>query len=101
MNRDYFEILTMLAGGNANRMYDLFLMYKGYTKKDYESFKRAVHSVLLYGLIEKVDNHYPLFFGDTRVKLTKKGFDALDFYEIKFYKGTSEAKFIDSEFLGI
>ena len=41
------------------------------------------------------------FFGDTRVKLTKKGFDALDFYEIKFYKGTSEAKFIDSEFLGI
>ena len=34
MNRDYFEILTMLAGGNANRMYDLFLMYKGYTKKD-------------------------------------------------------------------
>ena len=52
MNRDYFEILTMLAGGNANRMYDLFLMYKGYTKKDYESFKKAVHSVLLYGLIE-------------------------------------------------
>lgn len=34
MNRDYFEILTLLAGGNDEKMCDLFLMYKAYNNKD-------------------------------------------------------------------
>lgn len=101
MDRDYFEILTMLAGGNEEKVYDLFLMYKGYTKKDYESFKRALNTVVMYGLVERVDMSLPLLFGGSKVKLTKKGFDSLDIYEIKFYKGTKEGKFIDSDFLGI
>lgn len=100
MNRDYFEILTLLAGGNDEKMCDLFLMYKAYTNKDYEHFKRAVYSVVLYGLVERVDMSQPLFTGSSRVKLTKRGFDTLDTYETEFYKGTIEGKFIDSDFLG-
>ena len=100
MNRDYFEILTLLAGGNDEKMCDLFLMYKAYNNKDYEHFKHAVYSVVMYGLVERLDMSQPLFTGSSRVKLTKKGFIALDTYEKDFYKGTMEGKFIDSDFLG-
>lgn len=101
MDRDYFEILTLLAGGNSEKMCDLFLMYKAYTRKDYKHFKRAVHTVVLYGLVERLDMSLPLFTGSARVQLTKKGFESLDTYETSFYKGTMEGKFIDSEFLGV
>ena len=101
MNRDYFEILSLLAGGNAQKMADMFLMYKAYNGRDYEHFKKAVHTVVMYGLVERLDMSLPLFTGSARVKLTKKGFDSLDTYEEGFYKGTMEGKFIDSEFLGV
>ena len=101
MNRDYFEILSLLAGGNAEKMADMFLMYKAYTGRDYEHFKKAVHTVVIYGLVERLDMSLPLFTGSARVKLTNKGFDSLDTYEEGFYKGTMEGKFIDSEFLGV
>lgn len=101
MDRDYFEILSLLAGGNAEKMSDVFLMYKAYTGRDYEHFKKAVHTVVLYGLVERLDMSLPLFTGSARIKLTDKGFKSLDTYEEGFYKGTMEGKFIDSEFLGV
>ena len=101
MKRDYFEILTLLASGKDEKMCDLFLMYKAYTNKGYESFKHAVYKVVLYGLVCRENMSTPLFVGDTKLRLTKKGFESLDTYECLFYKGTIEGKFIDSDFLGI
>lgn len=100
MNRDYFEILTLLAGGHQETMSNLYLMYKGYTGRDFEHFKKAVRSVVMYGLVERLDMTTPLFVGNSEVKLTEKGFESLDTYETGFYKGTEEGLFIDSEFLG-
>ena len=101
MKRDYFEILTLLASGKDEKMCDLFLMYKAYTNKGYESFKHAVSTAAPHALARPPNMSTPLFVGNTKLRLTKKGFESLDTYECLFYKGTIEGKFIDSDFLGI
>lgn len=100
MRREYFEILTLLASGNEEQIGHLYWMYTGYSHKDYPSFEEAVRSVVLYGLVERVNKEYPLICNRTYLKISEKGLKALDFYEPKFYKGTEEGLFIDSEFLG-
>ena len=101
MNRNYFEILTLLSGGNHYQIGNMYQTFHAYTGHDFNTFKHALYNVVAYGLVERLTLNYPLFCNQTFLKITDKGLRFLDEYEIKFYKGTKEASFIDSEFLGI
>lgn len=101
MNRNYFEILTLLSGGNHYQIGNMYQTFHAYTGKDFNTFKHALYNVVVYGLVRRLTLNYPLFCNQTFLAITDKGLQFLDEYETKFYKGTQEASFIDSEFLGV
>lgn len=101
MNRAYFEILATLSPGEWVQIGDEFHTARTVVKYGFEDYKRYISSLLSYGLIERKDYSYPVFCNRTMLRITKKGLNALDYYEPLFYKGTLDAgDYLDSDFVG-
>lgn len=101
MNRLQFELLTTLSDGDWQTYENQYCFTTSTFKYKKDEYKKAVKELLSYGLIERKDYSCPFDCPSSELRITIKGYKALDVYEPIYYYGTTDAyTYMEREFIG-
>lgn len=101
MNRIQFELLTTLSDGEWQTYENQYCFTSAIYRYKKAEYRKAVKDMLAYGLIERKDYSCPFDCISSELRITIKGYKALDVYEPLYYYGTTGAHdFMDKDFIG-
>lgn len=101
MKRIHFEVLSTLSDGDWQTFDNQFYFASSFIRYNKSDYKKAVKDLLSYGLIERKDYSCPFDFRDSEIRITLKGYKALNVYEPMYYFGTIGAHdYMNQDFIG-